>query len=95
MRGQFGSAQSSIHGTVARYRNGRCRCDLCKDAVRLAAAARRKQRKADAESGFFTGTHGTVSTYNNGGCRCDECKAAVRAYDRQLYERTKAERRTP
>lgn len=53
------------HGTVSRY-NGGCRCDECREALRLYMASL-KGRPAPS--------HG-LSGYTNYGCRCDICRAA-------------------
>lgn len=40
---------SSPHGTERRYKKHGCRCDLCKDAVKIAMAAYRKKQSDVAE----------------------------------------------
>ncbi|MGV9668678.1 hypothetical protein [Nocardia niigatensis] len=75
------------HGRVSTYTTGGCRCNLCREALRVYTAQRRAARRA--ELGTVRGrpyatvdlygnpiTHGTASTYSNWGCRCLPCRVA-------------------
>jgi hypothetical protein len=59
------------------YRNGRCRCEVCREDHRVKTAANRKARLAQGV------IHGSRSSYD-AGCRCDYCLGARRlAYARE------------
>ncbi len=76
------------HGDHRTYQNG-CRCDACREAIRVEAAARRARWQADPDAADWNG-HGKASTYRNCGCRCDACKAANTADVRARRARRKA-----
>lgn len=62
------------HGTMARYKNHRCRCPKCKEAARV-------NHQQMVERG--PKRHGTPSAYSNYGCRCRRCKTAWTRSQRQ------------
>ena len=64
----------SGHG-VNRYTNDACRCDVCREAMRVYQAKRRAQRRAwvDANGLPPSVAHG-ANGYQNWGCRCDVCR---------------------
>lgn len=78
-----------IHGRVSSYTNG-CRCNECREALRLYTAeirARRRARRVTVNGHPFAAVdqngnalqHGTASTYQNWGCRCFPCRLAQAA----------------
>lgn len=78
------------HGTYAKYRGDRCRCDPCREA---ASAQKRKWRtKPDKRRPRPELPHGVYAKYR-GGCRCDECRAAARERARTWTENLAAKRR--
>lgn len=77
------------HGDHRTYQNG-CRCDDCRDAMRLRAAEQRAKRKANP-SGADRAGHGKAATYRNHGCRCAECTTAHTA-DCTAYKARRRER---
>lgn len=63
------------HGASA-YRNGRCRCDVCRAANTHLQAELREKRQRRLLLDSTAAEHGTASTYANWKCRCDDCKKA-------------------
>lgn len=59
------------HGLPSTYTNKRCRCDLCKEAIREYNKSRRQGLSPEDPR------HGTPGGYSNHGCRCLECKSAI------------------
>lgn len=72
------------HGTTHMYEAGKCRCDECREAKRVAIAKRRASLTPDSA------THGTTNGYYNYGCRCDRCREAVRIERQQQRAAKKA-----
>jgi hypothetical protein len=66
---------TAAHGTVGRYKDHKCRCSDCREAVRQQRIGLREM--AAANGGTYPGpiTHGGAA-YRNYGCRCEECTAA-------------------
>lgn len=72
--------ERGAHGTLSGYRVAGCRCDLCREANRL---ARRNDREARYAERIKVGDrwfhpkvglrHGTLWAYKDHGCRCDPC----------------------
>jgi len=83
------------HGTVNGYVNQGCRCDACREALRLYAPAReakeRYRRRLGMQPAKRGRTHGLRATYVRG-CRCVECVEAERLYRRDYRLRTAAAR---
>lgn len=78
------------HGDFKMYRRIGCRCDMCRQAHRIA------QRRARAQAAMHpermpSGAHGTENGYNYWKCRCDLCRAAMSEYRANL----KAAKREP
>jgi hypothetical protein len=67
---------SRTHGVAATYREGGCRCDLCRKANTAACVSERKTRTARAAADPTLVVHGRAATYTNWGCRCMPCTAA-------------------
>lgn len=65
----------SPHGTPARYRRGKCRCEECRIA---AADYHRYLRNLHRHRGTIPADakHGTIHCYKYYGCTCDLCRAA-------------------
>lgn len=66
----------SAHGTYSRYTQG-CRCDECREAVRLYS---RRRRGGVSWAEYVAAQrarvkHGTCQMYKKYRCRCDECRA--------------------
>jgi hypothetical protein len=85
------------HGTVNGYNNYRCRCDLCREAIRayqpLKDAIERHRRAVlgirpwDQYLAEIEPRHGTESRYRKG-CRCTSCRSqasAERAHRRRTH----------
>lgn len=72
------------HGNSA-YKNGLCKCDVCRLDHRVQAKIARQRRKAQLQEDPSVVEHGRVSTYKNWGCRCDRCKAAASTDDKKRY----------
>lgn len=80
-RASESAAANDIHGTAGRYRAGGCRCDLCREANRLARRKAREERYAERikvggrwfhpKVGLL---HATAWAYQEHGCRCDACR---------------------
>jgi hypothetical protein len=82
------------HGSSA-YSNGTCRCDICREATRVAhqkAVARRAARLAADPT---LRPHGTINTYKNWGCRCEPCTEAQRLNSAKNYHRRGHQQRNP
>jgi hypothetical protein len=62
------------HGDHRTYLKG-CRCDNCREAMRINAAEKRAHYRGDQDRADRAG-HGKYTTYRNYGCRCAPCKAA-------------------
>jgi len=84
-----------VHGKVASYTVGGCRCDECREALRAYTARVRARRRAQrvivngrpfaaVDSSGDPLTHGTPYTYQNWGCRCPACSNAQHA-DHAIY----------
>lgn len=67
------------HGTVSRYVTHKCRCDECKERMRIYRQEYKAGRRMRFENPAPT-PHGTLGGYTRHGCRCDECKAASAEY---------------
>ena len=61
------------HGLCA-YRSGKCRCEVCTEAVRIDTNERRTARAAEEVPPHIK--HGFASTYIGWRCRCEECMGA-------------------
>ncbi|WP_262003564.1 RNA-guided endonuclease InsQ/TnpB family protein [Microbacterium sp. Mcb102] len=68
------SADGIEHGTERGYRKCRPACDACREANRIAQAARRARRLATPIPDEL---HGKASTYTDRGCRCELCSLAA------------------
>lgn len=62
------------HGDYRRYTKG-CRCNECREAMRLYHIAWRAKQRSNP-SGADRAGHGKPSTYRHYGCRCEACRAA-------------------
>jgi len=71
---------ATSHGTVTMYINHKCRCKICKDAVRLYRG----------HEEFSPAKHGSRAMYAKG-CRCDICRIEQSIYARLYYHRKKQE----
>ena len=71
--------KGSLSHTRSAYVNGRCRCDICRNAAReyqlrwSERAAARVHETGELPAGV---EHGTCNAYGNYGCRCRLCKSA-------------------
>jgi hypothetical protein len=84
------------HGWSA-YRNGVCKCGICRkghaDAQNKNTAKWRASRvEIDGRlvAPLPPERHGSWSTYANYGCQCDPCREAARPVNKRSYERWKA-----
>lgn len=68
------SAAKYEHGDHRLYVKG-CRCDECREGIRLHRREERAKWRSDPSRADRTG-HGKLTTYKNHGCRCVDCKAA-------------------
>lgn len=71
------------HGTLHAYKNGRCRCPRCRQAMSHHRRRERARRTAECQliDGRWTNphaNHGTTSAYTNHCCRCHACTEAWR-----------------
>jgi hypothetical protein len=64
------------HGDHRTYNKG-CRCDDCREAMRVYAATLREKWRRDSSSADRAG-HGKSTTYRNHACRCEKCRNANR-----------------
>jgi hypothetical protein len=67
--------KSEQHGTATGYNYG-CRCNACREAIRIKGVARRRAQGVPDRHGPPPGPikHGTLHAYSNRGCRCDDCR---------------------
>jgi hypothetical protein len=77
---------SRTHGLASTYRHG-CRCEDCRTAHTIQAAAERARR---AERSRDEVPHGTFGGYVNWACRCDPCSEANSAKCADYQARIKA-----
>jgi hypothetical protein len=70
------------HGTVDGYTNHRCRCEGCREAIRVDRQKRRSRSIPDHVK------HGAY-TYNNWGCYCQVCREGARDRQRSYYRARK------
>ena len=79
----FCYAYIMTHGKASTYTNYGCRCELCKEAIRLTAKKRRASRGATLAGD--DPRHGTLTGYNSWGCRCERCREATRVARAERY----------
>ena len=71
------SKPEALHGTLTKYTNHKCRCDLCTEAYR---EYHEKYRRAKGHSRQKKAAHGSFTMYNGHKCRCPPCKQAGSRY---------------
>jgi hypothetical protein len=82
------------HGHISMYRNGGCRCDLCKSAINK-AHIQYKLRTGRIKRARTALVHGTANAYGYHKCRCDACKEGQRVRAKEWYNKVKSSRISP
>ncbi|KMS79065.1 hypothetical protein ACH49_13470 [Streptomyces leeuwenhoekii] len=78
-------AKKRGHGDYRTYLKG-CRCDACREAMRVYKVERRAEWRRDPSAADRVG-HGKRTTYSEYGCRCAPCTAANTEGTRQQRAR--------
>lgn len=69
------------HGTHNAYTNWECRCEQCREFVRLSTRRTRKNRaRTNRPPRAGRVPHGTITGYTGWACRCGPCSQAARDY---------------
>ena len=78
---------SIAHGTLSKYTNHGCSCDICRAAAAKYHRERRHSRRGEPLPDFVR--HGTENAYRNYMCRCEPCREANSAYAREWRNKVK------
>lgn len=80
------------HGTTNGYGNLGCRCELCREANRIAHGQYMQRVRHTGRLTEDDRIHGTSYRYDVG-CRCDQCRAAHNEKSRRTKARLRAQKR--